>query len=204
MAMTRRRVVTPEGVTRDEILSLPRDVRLTEILLRLYADDHGREKVNQRLMLARLYPMDEDMTESTIDEHLLMLDEAGAIVVYDAAGSTFFAVTEWPKVDRPQDSRFPPPPFENDSRAGRDPFVAGERERERESERGWREESGHARTDREGLPPSPFCDRHPNGTENGAPCRECGTARLRRKVYDDRMMADARRSVRFEGDDDES
>ncbi|WP_292698078.1 hypothetical protein, partial [Microbacterium sp. 69-10] len=72
-------------------------MRLTEILLRLYADDHGREKVNQRLMLARLYPMDEDMTESTIDEHLLMLDEAGAIVVYDAAGSTFFAVTEWPK-----------------------------------------------------------------------------------------------------------
>lgn len=200
MAMTRRRVVTPEGVTRDEILSLPRDVRLTEILLRLYADDHGREKVNQRLMLARLYPMDEDMTEATIDEHLLMLDEAGAIVVYSAAGSTFFAVTEWPKVDRPQDSRFPPPPFENASRSDRERFVAGERERERESEREWRDERGHARTDREDLPPDPFCPAHPDGTDD--PCRPCGVRRLRRKKYDDEQMADARRSVRFEGSDD--
>jgi hypothetical protein len=200
MAMTRRRVVTPEGVTRDEILSLPRDVRLTEILLRLYADDHGRERVNQRLMLARLYPMDEDMTESTIDEHLLMLDEAGAIVVYSADGSTFFSVTEWPKVDRPQDSRFPPPPFENGSRTDRDRFVAGERESEREWERGGGDERGSARTDREDGPPDPFCPAHPDGTDD--PCRPCGVRRLRRKKYDDEQMAEARRSVRFEGDDD--
>lgn len=198
MAMTRRRVVTPEGVTRDEILSLPRDVRLTEILLRLYADDHGRERVNQRLMLARLYPMDEDMSEATIDEHLLMLDEAGAIVLYAAAGSTLFAVTEWPKVDRPADSRFPPPPFENGSRSDRDRFVAGERERERESEREWGDERGHARTDREGLPPDPFCPAHPDGSDD--PCRPCGVRRLRRKKWDDEQMAAARSSVRFEED----
>lgn len=36
MAMTRRRVVTPEGFSRDELLSLPPAVRLTEIGLRLY------------------------------------------------------------------------------------------------------------------------------------------------------------------------
>ncbi|WP_336633422.1 MULTISPECIES: hypothetical protein [unclassified Microbacterium] len=197
MAMTRRRVVTPEGVTRDEILSLPRDVRLTEILLRLYADDHGREKVNQRLMLARLYPMDRDMTESTIDEHLLLLDEADAITLYDASGSTFFSMTDWPKVDRPQDSRYPPPP----SRSVRDPFVAGERERarERESEYGseWDGERGHARTDRESGPPDPFCPAHPDGTDD--PCRPCGVRRLRRKKWDDEQMA-AARGVIFEGD----
>lgn len=198
MAMTRRRVVTPEGFSRDEMLSLPPSVRLTEIGLRLYADDHGREKVNQRLMLARLYPMDEDMTESDIDEHLLLLDEADAITLYDAGGSTYFSVSEWPKVDRPQDSRVPPPP----SRSIRDSFVAGERESERErareSESVWEGESGHARTDRESGPPDPFCPAHPDGTDD--PCRPCGVRRLRRKKWDDEQIAVAR-SVHFEGDD---
>lgn len=189
MAMTRRRVVTPEGFSREELLSLPPDVRLTEIGLRLYADDHGRERVNQRLMLARLYPMDEGMTESTIDEHLLLLDEAEAITLYDAAGSTFFALTEWPKVDRPQDSRIPPPP----SRFIRDRFVAGERESEREWERESGSERGHARSDREDGPPDPFCPAHPDGTDD--PCRPCGVRRLRRKKWDDEQMAEARRVV---------
>lgn len=196
MAMTRRRVVTPEGFSRDEMLSLPRDVRLTEIGLRLYADDHGRERVNQRLMLARLYPMDQDMTESDIDEHLLMLDEADAITVYGAGGSTFFSITEWPKVDRPQDSRCPPPP----SRSVRDSFVAGERESARERESEWGSERGHARSDRESGPPDPFCPAHPDGTDD--PCRPCGVRRLRRKKWDDEQMREARRVV-FEGDADD-
>ncbi|WP_336647555.1 hypothetical protein [Microbacterium sp. MMO-10] len=197
MAMTRRRVVTPDGFSRDEMLSLPPAVRLTEIGLRLYADDHGREKVNQRLMLARLYPLDQDMSESTIDEHLLLLDEAGAIVVYDAHGETFFALRDWPKVDRPQDSRFPSPP----SRSVRDSFVAGERERGREGEREWEDEGGNARTDREDGPPDPFCHRHPDGAPPGVPCRDCGTARLRHEKYNREQMRAARSSIRFEDDE---
>lgn len=191
MAMTRRRVVTPEGFSRDELLSLSPAVRLTEVGLRLYADDHGREKVNQRLMLARLYPLDRDMSESTIDEHLLLLDDAGAITLYGVAGETFFAIEDWPKVDRPSDSRIPPPP----SRINRDPFAAREREGE---ERRESEESGPARSNRE-LPPDPFCPAHPDGTED--PCRPCGVARLRRKKYDDEQIRQAR--VRFEEESDD-
>lgn len=189
MAMTRRRVVTPEGFSRDELLSLPPAIRLTEIGLRLYADDHGREKVNQRLMLARLYPMDREMTESDIDEHLLQLDDAGAIVVYDASGETYFSLTDWPKVDRPQDSRHPSPP----SRTNRERFVAGEREREGEWGRESRDEGGDARTDRDSGPPDPFCPAHPDGTDD--PCRPCGVRRLRRKKWDDEQIAEARRVV---------
>lgn len=199
MAMTRRRVVTPEGFSRDELLSLPPAVRLTEIGLRLYADDHGREKVNQRLMLARLYPLDREMRESDIDEHLLQLDDAGAIVVYDAAGETYFAVTDWPKVDRPADSRHPEPP----SRFIRDSFSNDSwRGRGRESESGREfegDERGHARTDRESGPPDPFCPTHPDGTDD--PCRPCGVRRLRRKKWDDEQLADARSSVRFEAEE---
>lgn len=189
MAMTRRRVVTPEGFSRDELLSLSPSVRLTEIGLRLYADDHGREKVNQRLMLARLYPMDESMTEQDIDEHLLQLDEIDAITLYDANGATFFSLTEWPKVDRPQDSRIPPPP----SRMNRERFVAEERESEREWEREGGSERDHARTDREDGPPDPFCPAHPEGTD--LPCRPCGVRRLRRRKYDDEQLTVARRVV---------
>lgn len=196
MAMTRRRYVTPEGFSREEILCLPPEVRLTEIGLRLYADDHGRERVNLRLMLARLYPMDREMTEGHMEEHLWLLDDAGALVLYDVDGATYFSVSEWPAVDRPQPSRFPAPPA---SRSDRDRFVARERVREgggeREGAEGESGEGGHARSDREGLPPSPFCRNHPEGTE--MPCRGCGTARNRRKKWDDEQMADAR-AVEFE------
>ena len=193
MAMTRRRALTPEGFSRDELLSLPPAVRLTEIGLRLYADDHGRERVNQRLMLARLYPLNEDMSESTIDEHLLLLDDAGAIALYGAGSDTFFAMTDWPKVDRPNDSRVPPPPsrsdrdsFANDSWRGRG--REGEREREFEGD-----ERGHPGTDRESGPPDPFCPSHPDGTDD--PCRPCGVRRLRRKKWDDEQIAEARRVI---------
>lgn len=186
MAMTRRRTITPEGYSREELLSLPPEVRLTEISLRLYADDQGRERVNARLMLASFYPLDQTMTDSTIVEHLLMLDDAECLTLYDVDGSTFYAMSEWPTVDRAKDSRFPAPPVANDSRGARDSFVAGERE----SERGGAGERGHARTDRD--PPSPFCRAHQESGGTDDPCRACGRARLQRKVWDDERFAAAR------------
>ncbi|MDF2920515.1 MAG: hypothetical protein K0S70_4733 [Microbacterium sp.] len=189
MAMTRRRTVTPEGYSREELLSLPPEVRLTEISLRLYADDHGRERVNSRLMLASFYPLDRDMTDQTIVEHLLMLDDAGCLTLYDLDGATFYAMSEWPSVDRAKDSRFPsPPPLASASRGSRESFVAGERESERASEGAGEWESGPARTDRD-SPPSPFCLAHRETGGTDDPCRGCGRARLQRKVWDDEQIA---------------
>lgn len=199
MAMTRRRTVTPEGYAREELLSLPPAVRLTEISLRLYADDHGREKVNQRLMLANFYPLDESMTERTIDEHLLLLDDAGCVVLYDVDGATFFALTDWPTVDRAKASRFPDPPLANDSRMHREPFVAREREGEGEREG----ESGPARSPREGnTPPSPFCPTHRATGGIDQPCRGCGRARLQRKVWDDEQIASRHQPEEVQSDDE--
>lgn len=186
MAMTRRRTVTPEGYSREELLSLPPIVRLTEISLRLYADDHGRERVNPRLMLASFFPLDRDLTDSTIVEHLLLLDEAGCLTLYDLDGATFYAMTEWPTVDRAKPSRFPDPPVATDSRQRRDGLVAGEREREggeRERER------GPARHTRDDLPPSPFCLTHRDTGGTDDPCRACGRHRMQRKVWDDEKFA---------------
>lgn len=184
MAMTRRRTVTPEGFAREELLSLPPVVRLTEISLRLYADDHGREKVNARLMLANFYPLDREMTDQTIVEHLLMLDDAGCLTLYDVDGSTFYAMSEWPTVDRAKPSVFPDPPVATGSRRPREEFVAGEREREGVGEG----ESGPARTDRD-TPPSPFCPTHRETGGTDEPCRGCGRHRMIRKVYDDNRFS---------------
>jgi hypothetical protein len=194
MAMTRRRTVTPEGFSREEMLSLPPAVRLTEISLRLYADDHGRERVNSRLMLASFYPLDREMTEATIEEHLLMLDEAGALTLYALDGATFYSMVEWPTVDRPQPSRYPSPPIASESRTDRERFVAGERESERAGEGA---ERGPARSDRDERP-SPFCRAHRDTGGTADPCRECGRARLQRSVWDDEHMA------RLRGGRDES
>lgn len=188
MAMTRRRMVTPEGYAREELLSLPPEVRLTEISLRLYADDMGRERVNPRLMLASFYPLDRQMTDSTMVEHLLMLDDAGCLTLYDLNGSTFYAMSEWPTVDRAKESRFPDPPVASASRMPREGLVAGEGEREREGAG----ESGPARHARDGLPPSPFCPTHRETGGTDEPCRSCGRHRMQRKVYDDERFASTR------------
>lgn len=203
MAMTRRRYVTPETFGREDLLNLPPAVRLTEIGLRMYADDEGRERLTPALLRANLYPLNPEITDDVLTEHLLALDEAGSIVIYDVGDRTFYAMTDWPTVDRPARSKHPEPPaepFANDSRAPRDSFVAGERGREggRGGEGAWERGGGESasRSPREDDPPSPFCRSHPEGTEH--PCRGCGTARLRHRQWTDRQMAQAR-SVSFEG-----
>ena len=195
MAMTRRRYVTPEGFSREELLSLSPTARVMETGLRLYADDHGRAKVNPRLILSAIFPLDEGMTETTIEELLLMLDDAGCLTLYDVRGVTYFAVTEWPSVDRPAPSSCPVPPPEH-SRSARDSF-ANDSWRGREESEGERGGARPARSDRD-LPPSPFCEEHRESGGTDDPCRRCGRARMQRKVYDDEHMARGR------GDDDES
>lgn len=185
MAMTRGRTITPSLWKREELLSLPPVTRLMLDGLHLYADDHGRERVNELLMRAEIFPLDRDITDQQMTEMLIALDDAGCVALYDVAGVSYFSVTDWPKVDRPTDSRYPPPP----SRSTRERFVAGERgEREGERESGRASESDAPPTD-PNLPPSPFCRVHQATGGSEEPCRGCGRARLQRKVWDDERMA---------------
>lgn len=192
MAMTRRRPITPEGFTRQELLSLSPTTRLLEIGLHLFADDHGREQVNQRLLLANIFPLDRHLDDSAIDEMLLALDEAGVIDLYAVDHRTYYQLTDWPRIDRPNPSRHPDPPIANQSRTNR---GEGERAREGARESSWesssesdeeRAERGPSGTNRDpNLPPSPFCPTHRSTGGTDEPCRACGRARLQRKVWDD-------------------
>lgn len=190
MPITRQRSVTPDAFLNPRLLPLPPEVRLTEIGLRLYADNHGRERAMSRLLLATLFPLDQRMTETDMDRHLLMLDEAGAIALYDVAGETFYQVLDWPAVQHPGKSNIPEAPAD----AAR-PFMKpsgtahgegeGERERERESEgESERESPPHDPT----SPPSPFCPAHRATGGTDQPCRKCGRARMQRKVWDDQQI----------------
>lgn len=186
MAMNRRRQILPELFTNENLLALPVEVRLTAIGLHLYADDEGRASATPQLIKAALWPMDRNITAAKIDDFLLMLDEADFLELYSAGSRTYYSILVWPRVDRPTPSVCPAPP-PRDPLANRSRFIresiAVEEEREEREARSEEEHYSHTPPDETftGLPPSPFCKTHPNGTD--APCRNCGTARLRHQRW---------------------
>ena len=169
-------MLPPDIFTDEDLIEMPLAVRLTAIGLRMHADDQGRETTTPRMLVASIWPVDPDMDEETIVDHLLALDDAGYIGIYDAGGRSYYALRDWPSVSHAAPSKHPPPPaglFRIRSGASPEDFSAWEREGARERERAteWGEESPA------GIPPSPFCRVHqPRGTERN--CRHCGTARL--------------------------
>lgn len=184
MTMTKRRQMTPDDWTDETLQELPPIVRLTYLGLRMFADDEGRESATATRIRAALYPLDEDIDDATIDEHLLLLEDLGYLVLYTAGRRIVFSLTVWPRVDGAKASSYPPPP----PRSVRTPSgstpdsvaVVGEREEGEETgERGAREERGTASgPTRE---PRPFCSQHPDGTER--PCGGCATARMRHELW---------------------
>jgi hypothetical protein len=214
----RRRWIQPEFFTSEDVLALPRDVRLTFIGLWLYADDYGRERTNPALIKADVWPVEADITPDVVEEHLLLLAERSMISLYAVDGREYFQLTGWDRhqpVDKPSRSNVPPPPAPSaappqvePSRGPRDPSPTplategGERdEGEGESERdGCKgepdgEHEGVAALpptdpahDRSQHPPSPFCKRHPGGTSKA--CKDCGNARMAFKHWQATQMID--------------
>lgn len=211
----RRRWIQPEFFTSEDVLALPRDARLTFIGLWLYADDFGRERTNAALIKADVYPLDEDITPRTIDEHMLLFEGRDMIRLYEVAGREYFELTGWNRwqpVQNPSRSNIPAPSADEACHEPpappSDPYVEpletprseGEGE-EREGER----EEGDREAGDEGTgeaaptthldsaststtrPPDPFCPRHPGGTSK--PCRDCGNARMTFKHWQAAQMA---------------
>ncbi|MDQ1205061.1 hypothetical protein QE377_001420 [Microbacterium sp. SORGH_AS 862] len=195
MAITRQRSVTPDAFLKPRLLMLSPQARLTEIGLRLYADNYGRELAMSRLLTAAIFPLDRDMREEDMDRILLELDDAGCIVLYSASGQDYYQMTDWPAVQHPgAKSNHPDPPD-----SSHEPFMNGSRELHGEGE-GVRVSEGERASESGGglhdtlMPPSPFCNAHRATGGTDTPCRACGRARMQRKVFDDQQMA----GVRFE------
>ncbi|MDR6867883.1 hypothetical protein J2Y69_002491 [Microbacterium resistens] len=196
MAITRQRSVTPDAFLNPRLLTLSPEARLTEVGLRLYADNFGREVAISRLLAAAIFPLSREMRDEDMDRILLELDQAECIEVYDVAGVTYYQMSDWPAVQHPgPKSRHPDPPAES-----HEPFMKGSREShgegEGERERAWEGESvgGRGLHDQDQEPPSPFCPSHRASGGTDDPCRRCGRARLQRKVWDREQI----QKVRFE------
>lgn len=196
MTMTKRRQMTPTDWNDEDLQSMSPLERLTWFGLRMFADDEGRESANAARIRAALFPLDPTVTEDTIDETLLRFADLDLLVLYVVGGRTYFALLEWPRVDRPQESRIPAPPVSTRSGSSPDP-IAVEESREGRGESAESEE----REDRSGSSPdqepSPFCSKHPDGTEK--PCGPCGTARKRHEMAL-RGRRTTLRAPRFEDD----
>ncbi|WP_419704970.1 hypothetical protein [Promicromonospora sp. NFX87] len=190
MAVTSRLRKIPPSMFADEVLlELPAEVRLTGLGLRFFANDQGRQTANPTMVKAQVWPLTQAVGEEQVEEHLVALEDAGYIRLYVVGGRTYFQLVEWPSVDnRSQEdfSRVPPPP--SAARSGPDTSIQTLAVVEREKSEGVGGGEGELRVGAGEAPqgtrsrlmgtpkPSPFCKRHPDGTDH--PCAPCGRARL--------------------------
>lgn len=201
MPMNRQRSLPANDFSDPTIGSLPPEIRLTAIGLRMIADDEGRGQVRIRPMVAELYEHDESMTSEEMQRHLVTLNDSRFLTLYTAEGLHLYQIRMWPPVDHPKASRFPPPEgFSKPSRSSHETFAAVEREGASGSESGgaraWAGAPSHERApSRSPLeepsapePPSPFCSQHqPYGIE--AACGPCGTARMAHDIWQRAAMS---------------
>lgn len=173
--MARIRTIKPGFFTSEDVAQLSIRARLTWIGLWTYADDNGRGKDNTRLIKAALYPLD-DITLRQVDEDMAELDAAGRIVRYEVDGSPYFEIVAWAehqRIQRPTESKIPPP------RILREPSVSPHGTLMEPSVsppvRKGREGNGGGANRADARRPSPYCPKHPGGTDR--PCRPCGDAR---------------------------
>lgn len=110
MSFNRARSLPPSDFTDPKLAALPALVRLTAAGLRMFADDEGRGLVRLRSMIAEMYEYDLSVTESVVEEHLLLLDDAGWLTLYQADGMSLFQIRYWPPVAHMRPSDLPPPP----------------------------------------------------------------------------------------------
>jgi hypothetical protein len=142
-----------------------------------YCDDYGRGRWDNRLIKADAFPLDDDVNAARVGRWMQGLEQAGVIVGYDVAGRRYFECVNWDEHQEPpykkrtdvpdRDGHLPNPPKRSRKPQNvPEPSAPKEGEGEREIER--EGESASA--------PTPFCPRHPHGTDRA--CMPCKRARL--------------------------
>lgn len=182
----RIRSIKPEFWRSDDIAALPISARLLFIGLWSYVDDNGVGSDKVSSIAADLFAADleTDATETfrRVSADTACLETRGLIVRYRAAGKPLLYVTNWPKhqlVKNPsQGNKYPLPPAELLEPFALIPSVYGEATETlgtgagEQGSRGAGEQGRGKGTD---VPLSPYCRKHPEGTDD--PCGACGTAR---------------------------
>jgi hypothetical protein len=205
-------MIDPDHWTDPGLLArnLSRDARLTGTNLWGLVDDEGRMELRPELIAGSIYPGDPSVTADVIEGHLLELDEAGFLTMYEAMGRWWIQLHRMLKTARPSPSEAPPPPLRNPPETYGDFMAVGgarawARERvESENREGaeawtrWAEEQERSRPPERPMlldAPPIGCPDHPHG--RFADCGPCGTARRRHdrwvaaRRYEDQLLKHA-------------
>lgn len=110
----RIRTVKPEFWTSEDVAALDWDTRLVFIGLWSYVDDNGVGRDNERLIVADLFPLEEDPRDALakVSRALASLAEAGLAARYEVDGKRYLYITGWDnhqRIDRPGKPRYPLP-----------------------------------------------------------------------------------------------
>jgi hypothetical protein len=196
--MSRIRTIKPDFFKSRIVAGISYRARLTWIGLWTIADDAGRLRWDTRVIAGELWPQEDAVTWREVDADMEELREAGLIELYTSRpddgtlsdSDWFVAIPSWrehQRINKPTASKLPPPPgFTEDSRSTPVTFLdrsPTEGEGEREVEQGG---------GRGGRVPSPFCGKHPRGSDR--PCRQCGD---QRRAYE--LWAGAARRAGLDG-----
>ena len=114
MEAVRIRSIRPEFWSSEDIAVLDWHERLVYIGLWSYVDDNGVGRDLERLIVTDLFPLDEDLRESSLRVHgaLKTLESGGQITRYRVGGKPYLHITAWgrhQKINRPTAGRYPLP-----------------------------------------------------------------------------------------------
>lgn len=137
----RIRTIKPEFWSSPDVAALTYPARLTFIGLWNYADDEGRGVRDARLVKSAVWPLDDEMTASEIEQHLQSMEARGMLASYTVGSRHYFEIPSWfdhQAISKPTESKIPEPlPEGSLSLLGDLPDGSGsEQGRERNREQG--------------------------------------------------------------------
>lgn len=114
----RIRSIRPEFWTSEDVAAMDWHTRLVFIGLWSYVDDNGVGRDVERLIVASLFPLDDNLSESSVrvQRALKHLETGGQVTRYAVDGKPYLHITAWDKhqkINRPSEGRYPLPTCEN-------------------------------------------------------------------------------------------
>lgn len=109
--MARIRTIKPEFWTSEQVTDCSMAARLLFIGIWNFCDDAGRISASPKQIKALVLPAD-DVSSDDVRRMIDELEQRGLVLRYAVDGKDYLQVTGWShqKIDRPQASKFPPPP----------------------------------------------------------------------------------------------
>ena len=108
--MARIRTIKPEFWTDEDMVSVPRDLRLFRIAAWNFEDDNGVHELAPLTLKLKIFPGDIDITPETIEAWVVELEKLKKFKIYTVKGKRYFqdlGFTSHQYIDRPRKSKLP-------------------------------------------------------------------------------------------------